>query len=33
MSICTGIIITIALQEIDNSPNTYTCSDYGYYRL
>ena len=31
MSICTGIIVTISFQKIDNSPYTDTCADCGYY--
>ena len=31
MSICTGIIVTISFQKIDNSPYADTCADCGYY--
>ena len=31
MSICTGIIVSISFEKIDNSPHAYTCSDCSYY--
>ena len=27
MSICTWVVISVALQEVDNAPNAKTCSE------
>ena len=27
MSICAGVVISVALQEVDNAPNAKTCSE------